>query len=79
MDNRQYHPITQQQSQPHDKLKGAAMAQANSQSLGTYKVNEKDSNYGNFLIPILPCHQGNDQNFILLKNGSSIDSFNKFS
>lgn len=45
------------QSQPTieiEKLKAAAMAQANSQSLGTFKLNEKDSQYGNFLIPIPP-------------------------
>lgn len=40
---------TQQQ-----QLKAAAMAQANSQSLGNYKINERETNYGNFIIPILP-------------------------
>lgn len=37
-----------------EKLKAAAMAQAISQSLGSFKLNEKDSQYGNFLIPIPP-------------------------
>jgi hypothetical protein len=37
-----------------DKLKVASLAQAANQSLGTYKCNESDSNYGNFLIPVLP-------------------------
>lgn len=56
MDIINHPPTTQQQSQLSviDKLKEAAMAQANSQSLGNYKINEKESNYGNFLIPILP-------------------------
>ena len=43
-----------QQKQQQQQLKGAAMAQANSQSLGNFKLNEKETNYGNFLIPILP-------------------------
>ncbi len=37
-----------------DKLKSAAMAQAANQSLGTYKCNDNDTIYGNFLIPVLP-------------------------
>lgn len=37
-----------------EKLKAAAMAQATNQSLGIYKQNDGDSQYGNFLVPTLP-------------------------
>lgn len=37
-----------------NKLKSAAMEQATNQSLGNFKLNDNDSNYGNFLIPTLP-------------------------
>ena len=41
-------------SEALEKLKLAAMAQANNQSLGTYTSNEGEAIYGNFLIPVLP-------------------------
>lgn len=46
-----------QNQNQNQQLKCAALAQANSQSLGIYKLNEKETNYGNFLIPILPPPQ----------------------